>query len=101
MRTSSYTNEVTFARSHATARQGRSRTPNPIGLIEFAITKVLFTKYLCACIVLLCWRAVAKFIFTKFSFCAIHEIFVPRKFELYGTLSRVLCGVSIYYGIEV
>ena len=32
-------------------------------VIEFAITKILFTKYLYVRIVLLCRRAVAKFIF--------------------------------------
>ena len=39
-------------------------------VIEFAITKILFTKYLYARIVL-CRRAVANFIFTKFSFMTI------------------------------
>ena len=50
-------------------------------VIEFAITKILFTKYLYVRIVLLCRRAVAKFIFHElWRFRAIHEIFVPRKF---------------------
>lgn len=48
-------------------------------MMEFAITKILFTEHVCARIVLLCRHVVTKIISTKFSFYqfrAIHEIFV-------------------------
>ena len=71
-------------------------------VIEFTITKILFTKYLYARIVLFCRRAVAKFIFTKFSFVTISrdsQNFCAAKiwsYTVYHTMCNVLGQISFY-----